>query len=213
MKEKQISYYAQRAQEYEKVYYKPERQNDLRKLEELLPQLVKAKSVLEIGCGTGYWTQFLSKTAKLILATDINHSMLEIAKSKSYDCETEFRELDYEKIVEVAASFEVIFAGFVISHIRRENLLSFISKLSSKLKRGGELIFVDNRFVEGSNTPIESVDEKGNTFQRRKLEDGSSFKVLKNFYTEEDWRRDIADQSEFELRELNYFYLLRLKNL
>ena len=143
MKEKQISYYAQRAHEYEKVYHKPERQEDLRKLELLLPQWVEAKSVLEIGCGTGYWTQFMSNTAKSILATDINEAMLEIARSKSYPNIPEFITLDYERLDELAGKYDLIFAGFVVSHIQRENLASFISKLSKKLKRGGEIIFMD----------------------------------------------------------------------
>lgn len=139
--------------------------------------------------------------------------MLDIARTRKYDHPTEFREVDYEKIEEIAGSFDLIFAGFVISHIRRENMFDFISKLSDKLERGGELIFMDNSFVKGSNTPIESTDEMGNTFQRRKLEDGSSFKVLKNFYIRKDWEQILSDQSELDLRELEYFYLLRIGNI
>ena len=211
MREKQISYYAQRAHEYEKIYHKPERQEDLRKLELLLPQWVEAKSVLEIGCGTGYWTQFMSKTAKSILATDINEAMLEIARSKSYPNIPEFIALDYEQLDEMEGQYDLIFAGFVVSHIRRENLTDFLSKLSRRLKRGGEIIFMDNVFVEGSNTPISETDTYGNTFQERSLEDGSKHKVLKNFYEAADWKKAVNNPIDFASMGLTYFYLLRIK--
>lgn len=213
MKDKQISYYAQRAHEYEKIYHKAERQEDLRKLELLLPQLVKTKSVLEIGCGTAYWTQFMSQTANSILASDINESVLEIAKTKSYPTNPEFILGDYEQLDELEGQFDLIFAGFVVSHIRREHLENFISRLSSKLKRGGEIIFMDNVFVEGSSTPISESDEWGNTFQERKLEDGKAFRVLKNFYQKEDWKKLLKKPVEFDQLKFTYFYLLKIKHV
>ena len=44
------SYYAHRAHEYERIYHKPERQQDLANLELLLPQLLAGRNVLEIAC-------------------------------------------------------------------------------------------------------------------------------------------------------------------
>ncbi|MEM8892001.1 MAG: hypothetical protein AAGD28_28740, partial [Bacteroidota bacterium] len=103
--------------------------------------------------------------------------------------------------------------GFVVSHIRRENLTDFLTKLSQRLKRGGEIIFMDNAFVEGSNTPISETDKHGNTFQVRSLEDGSKHKVLKNFYEADDWKKETSNPIEFNNRGLTYFYLLRIKSL
>ena len=40
---------------------------------------------------------------------------------------------------------------------------------------------VDNNFVSGSSTEISSTDIEGNTYQTRKLKDGSLHEVLKNF--------------------------------
>ena len=44
-------------------------------------------------------------------------------------------------------------------------------------------MFLDNNYVEGSSTPIARRDSDGNTFQKRTLEDGAEFEVLKNFPT------------------------------
>lgn len=50
------AYYARRAVEYEAIYAQPERQADLRTLEAALPACFSGRSVLEVACGTGWWT-------------------------------------------------------------------------------------------------------------------------------------------------------------
>ena len=47
-------------------------------------------------------------------------------------------------------------------------------------------MFIDNAYVEGSSTPISRADEQGNTYQLRRLDDGSTHEVLKNFPTESE---------------------------
>ena len=44
---------------------------------------------------------------------------------------------------------------------------------------------LDNRYVEGSSTPVSRCDVGGNTWQQRVLDDGSPHEVLKNFPTAE----------------------------
>lgn len=82
MNSNQKKYYSERAGEYEEIYQKPERQDDLNKLKRILKEIFRDKSVYEIACGTGYWTRVISNTAKIIRASDINGPVLEIARSK-----------------------------------------------------------------------------------------------------------------------------------
>ena len=56
-------YYAARAQEYDAVYAKPERQADLRIMEDRVPDIMSGKRILEVACGTGYWTQFFGSSS------------------------------------------------------------------------------------------------------------------------------------------------------
>ena len=49
------AYYAQRAAYYERVYFKPERQDDLRSMEAWMATAFAGRQVLEIACGTGWW--------------------------------------------------------------------------------------------------------------------------------------------------------------
>ena len=76
------NYYARRASEYERVYAKPERQADLRSIGQLLSGAFAGDTVLEIACGTSYWTQFIVKTAAAVLATDYNSEAIDFARRK-----------------------------------------------------------------------------------------------------------------------------------
>ncbi len=79
-----IQYYADRAFEYEKTYQRPERQEDIALLHSILKKLLKGHNVLEIACGTGYWTKTIASIANLVTATDINQEVLKIAKKKFF---------------------------------------------------------------------------------------------------------------------------------
>jgi len=64
-----LEYYNRRVLEYESIYHVPERQPDLDDLRTRLSNHFAGSAVLDIACGTGYWTQFIAKSAKSITAT------------------------------------------------------------------------------------------------------------------------------------------------
>lgn len=204
-------YYAERAAEYEQIYEKPERQLDLRVLESQLSGLFSQRDVLEIACGTGYWTQRIAETARSIFATDINDEVLAIAEAKTYGCPTIFRQLDLFDLPEnPGRRFGALCAGFIWSHIPKEKLPLFVQKLAAQVLPGGRLIFFDNRFIEGGSTPVFSTDENGNTYQRRFLKDGSEHLVLKNFPDETELSGWLSAYGSLEIRELSYFWTVAL---
>ena len=113
-----INYYKERAREYERIYLKPERQVDIVKISELLQNMFAEKSVFEIACGTGFWTERIAQTAKNILATDINEAVLEIAKNKHYPGQNvKFRLKDVFSLDD-KNNHEALFGGFIWSHIK-----------------------------------------------------------------------------------------------
>ncbi len=179
-----VSYYKDRANEYEKIYSKPERQNDLLLAGQILQDIFHDKEVFEIACGTGYWTEKISKTAHSILATDINDTVIEVAKAKKYSpAIVDFQTAD---IFNLAATIkhESLFGGFIWSHIKLQDLNDFIDITNLLVKGSGTIVFMDNNYVEGSNLPVTDTDNLGNTYQTRKLDNGTTHKVLKNFPTE-----------------------------
>ncbi|MGB5894134.1 MAG: methyltransferase domain-containing protein [Ignavibacteriaceae bacterium] len=208
----QIQYYFERAKDYEQIYEKPERQEDLNKLRIILKDLLSTKSVFEIACGTGYWTQIISETSKSIFATDINESVIEIARSKKYHSPITFGKADIVNLSNINEKFDSGFGGFIWSHIPKQELDDFLSRFISKISPGGLVVFVDNQYVEGSNTPIDSKDDYGNTYQIRELSNGSNYKLMKNFPADKEIL-NIIDQigTDIEIERLKYFWVLKFK--
>ena len=204
-------YYAARAREYEQIYGKPERQADLARLKEVLPRYFVARDVLEIACGTGYWTQFIAPVARTVTATDINPETLAIARSKPLPPgRVRFDVADINDLAPDYRNFTAAFAGFWWSHVPRTGCRAFIESLRKALSPGAVVVVLDNRYVEGSSTPISHVDADGNSYQLRRLANGSEHTVLKNFPTEAELVTAIGRYgTAIEYTELDYYWLLK----
>lgn len=186
-------YYAARAREYERIYAKPERQADLARLRALLPPMFADRRVLEIACGTGYWTQFLVQAAQSMVAVDANPETLEVAAEKSWPAgRVHFRTADAYSLPAELGMFDAVFAGFWWSHVPVHDRSRFLSALGQRLLPGATVVLLDNLLVAGSSTPISHRDDDGNTYQRRRLDDGSEHVVLKNFPSESELNADIS---------------------
>lgn len=181
-------YYAARAPEYDRIYLKPERQPDLRQIEAWLPTVFAGRSVLEIACGTGYWTQFIAPVASRVLALDAAEETLQIARGRVASGNVAFVTGDAYALPPQAQGFEGAFAGFWFSHIPKSRVAAFLHGLHGALAPGARVVFLDNLYVEGNSTPISQRDAEGNTYQLRTLQDGSVHKVLKNFPDEGELR-------------------------
>lgn len=181
-------YYAARAQEYDTVYLKPERQSDLRAIEEWLPKIFEGASILEVACGTGYWTQFLAPVASRILAVDAAQATMDIAETRVAKGKVEFLLGDAYVLPQREPRFEAGFAGFWYSHVPKSRIREFLTNFHASLKPGAKVVLLDNRFIKGSSSPISEEDEEGNTYQARRLSDGTAHRVLKNFPSEAELR-------------------------
>ena len=139
------TYYARRASEYEQVYDKPERQHELEWLRERVPQLFRGRTVLEVACGTGYWTQYIATSAKRVYACDINEPVLEIAREKPIPPgKASFFKADAVALDGVPSGCNAAFAGFWWSHVKKSQIAKFAANLGSKLEPGALVLILDN---------------------------------------------------------------------
>lgn len=202
-----VDYYAKRAPEYDRIYEKPERQEDLGKLRETVRETFRGEDVLEIACGTGYWTQDLADVARSVTAVDINESVLEIARRRRGAERVRFEIADVYVLPELPPSSACLCA-FWWSHMPKGRIGQFLAGLHKKLMPGATVMFMDNCYVEGSSTSFSHKDAEGNTYQTRTLDDGSTHEVLKNFPTEEELRQAVAGAAEFvSFRALTYYWI------
>jgi SAM-dependent methyltransferase len=200
------AYYAQRAAEYEKIYAKPERQADLARMRSDIPALFEGRRVLEIACGTGYWTPLIAARAASVVALDYNEETLAIARTKDYPRgNVNFVRGDAYALPEWQQKLSACYAGFWWSHVPVSRLDAFLRGLHERLEPGAVVAFMDNRYVEGSSTPLSRRDAEGNTYQTRRLADGSTHEVLKNFPTPRELRERLG--AEVRVTEYEYYWI------
>ena len=182
-------------------------EESLKSVIETVAPMVAVKNVLEIACGTGNWTQVLSRRAKCVTALDISPSALAIAEDKLRDFTnvTLVQHSAYE-LETFRGRFDVLFAADWWSHIPMGILPAFLRSILTRLEKGSMAVFLDmstNDYFEQERC---FFDSDGNRVSERVLPDGSKYKVVKNFPTEDELRGILApfagDISYFEFTAL-----------
>ena len=205
-----VDYYARRAPEYERIYEKPERQEELGQLKEFIRNSLAGRDVLEVACGTGYWTDVAANAAASINAFDINEEVLALARQKCIDpTKVTFQLGDAYQLPPQPRQFTAALAAFWWSHIPRKRRFEFLDSLRQHLSPGAILVIMDNTHVPDESTPIARTDADGNTYQIRKLEGGQTFEVLKNYPAEHELREAVARWfTDFEVQWLKYYWIM-----
>ena len=208
-----MEYYAKRAAEYEHIYAKPERRADLLFMEQFLSGAFPGDRLLEVACGTGYWTQFIARSAMSIVATDCNQSVIEIARQKDFGpCHIEFAVADAFRLDGLTGGYTAGFHGFWWSHVPAARRGTFLSNFHARLRGGANVVMIDNTYVAGSSTPISRQDHDGNTYQTRKLEDGQEYEILKNFPSDSDLYESLSPYAtHLRVRRLKYFWIAQYR--
>ena len=89
-------------------------------------------NVLEIGCGTGLFTEYFARTGARLIAVDLSSELLEIARAKDLQG-VEFREQPFETC-DLDGPFDAVVASSVLHHLE---LPDAWTKIFALLKPGG----------------------------------------------------------------------------
>jgi ubiquinone/menaquinone biosynthesis C-methylase UbiE len=205
-----VDYYRRRAGEYEAIYAKPERQRDLAYLRKTIPARLSGSRVLEIACGTGYWTELVAPVAAEVVGTDLAEEPLAIARAKTYARTPVFTIADAYALPEALGRFDAALAVFWWSHIPRQRIDEFLASLHRRLEPGARVIVMDNLYVEGASTAVSEIDADGNTYQLRRLGEGADIRVLKNFPSEAELRAKLPSPLAYEA--LDYYWLAEYRS-
>jgi ubiquinone/menaquinone biosynthesis C-methylase UbiE len=202
------AYYVRRAPYYEEMYLLPERQADLRLLDECLPRCFEGREVLEVACGTGYWTRRIGRTACRVHATDRASEPLAIAGLTTHLSSVTFSEADALDLPEGLGAFDAAFAGFWFSHVPIARRTAFMNSVHRRLRPGARVVWIDNTAAQQKLFPINERDSDGNTYQTRTLKDGSSHRVLKNFPSAGELTDLVAPMAAVSTyRQMEHFWL------
>jgi SAM-dependent methyltransferase len=180
----QQSFYAAVAREYEQHLISADGG------EELISALDAFKptgDVLELACGPGTWTAQLLRHADRVTALDGSAEMLAIARDRIRDERVQFIQADLFRW-RPDRRYDVVFFGFWISHVPLERFEPFWSLVRDCLKPGGRAFFAD----DAHRTAGELAYGEGSELVRRRLNDGTPFRVVKVAHKAEDLQRRIA---------------------
>ncbi len=188
-----IRYYAERSGEYDEWYLRQGRHShgaasdaawnaDLEAAREWLAGLPWHGRIADLAAGTGWWTPVLAQKGHVTLC-DASSETLRLARARletaglgaraSYAVRDIWAEPD--------GRVDGVFTGFWLSHVSSGRLEEFLALVACWLQRGGLYAFIDSRRDPESGA-VDHEPPEGEV-QVRKLDDGSSYRVRKVYYS------------------------------
>jgi 2-polyprenyl-3-methyl-5-hydroxy-6-metoxy-1,4-benzoquinol methylase len=201
--QQQIAYYRARADEYDQWFYRLGRYDRGKELnqrwfqeveivKQALKQIGQAEEILELACGTGIWTQELVKIGNKITAIDASAEVIAINRSKLNSQHIEYQQIDLFAW-QPDAEYNLVFFSFWLSHVPPELLNSFLVKVYKSVRVGGRLFIIDSRFEPTSTANNHILNDDGNIYKSRKLNDGQEFQIVKVFYQPEELHKHLTE--------------------
>lgn len=177
-------YYAARAPEYDASvgYGKAAVETGLAPLKAHLATRLAGLDVLEIACGTGYWTQVAAQSVRSVFAVDADPTSLALAQKRlAPQSQVSFHRADAYRLDGVPTDFTGAFGMFWWSHMPQARIEVFLDALHGKLRPGATVVFADQ--MPYAHSGARRVDDHGDLLEQRALLDGTHFEIVKNFPT------------------------------
>jgi ubiquinone/menaquinone biosynthesis C-methylase UbiE len=202
-----VKYYRLRAEEYEVVYdwRDPHRQEEQDLMKVQMKKALKGRKVIDIACGTGYWTYVVSMVAKSIIGIDLAQETIDLAETKKYGCPTIFMTANAYKLPFRNESFNGVLTSFWFSHIPKAKISDWIIEIHRVMKPNSHIFIADNTYITGLGGPLLTKSNTTDTYKLRTLRGGSQHLIIKNYFTIEEIVTIFSSHTK-ELSERNVFY-------
>lgn len=146
---------------------------------------LSGKKVLDIGCGAGQITDYLTQKGFEVIGLDFSHKLLKIAKRNFPNSKFILADIcEYEQNEQV----DGIITKDVLFHLSDENLVSVLQKFRRMIKPNGNLcIIMDMPKEAGEQIFVEELDEK--------------YQIYYNYLTPEKLR-DLLEKTGFNIENI-----------
>ncbi|MDQ2730593.1 MAG: class I SAM-dependent methyltransferase [Armatimonadota bacterium] len=189
--DEQISYYRARASEYDEWFLRQGRYDrgevhrqrwfqQVAEVQAALAELHPRGAILELACGTGWWTQHLAPCATSLTAVDASPEVIELNKRRVHSPHVEYILADLFHWQPVK-TYDFVFFGFWLSHVPPDRFDAFWQRVRASLKPGGCAFFVDS-LLNQQTTATDHKPVGGSGEAERRLNDGRTFRIVKVFY-------------------------------
>ena len=191
--EEQKAYYRSRAAEYDEWFLRQGRYDygpefrarwdaEVAQVRGALERFHPAGSVLELACGTGWWTEQLARWAGRLTCVDASAEVLELNRRRVGD-DGKVRRVQADLFGWTPQErYDVVFFSFWLSHVPPERFDAFWEMVERALAPGGRVFFVDSLRTELSTAKDHTLPDAGDPVAVRKLNDGRRFHIVKIFY-------------------------------
>jgi demethylmenaquinone methyltransferase/2-methoxy-6-polyprenyl-1,4-benzoquinol methylase len=163
--------------------------------------------VLELAGGTGWWTERLASTAAHLTVVDASPETLALNRERVQRPDVDYVIADLFSW-RPSRVYDVVFFSFWLSHVPRARFGDFWSLVRSGLAPDGRVFLIDSRHdpTPLSAGPDPIVVEYAPDLHRRRLNDGSEYRVVKVMYEpdelqtlieKEGWRVELAGTRRF----------------
>jgi demethylmenaquinone methyltransferase/2-methoxy-6-polyprenyl-1,4-benzoquinol methylase len=205
-----VTYYRLRAAEYDEVYNKPDRQVDIALMGPRLVHFLSGRHVLGVAAGTGYWTAIYAQAAERLTVTDINSSVLDIARDRRTWPGTVYlptRRCLRPRHRSRGLRCRLRRVLVVPHHSPNAGYLPPAPAIGARRRCGPR-----QPLRRSQQPPHHTTRREGNTYQHRQLADGSSREVLKTFPAPTEWAARLSlFGREVAVEELAYYWLATLR--
>lgn len=181
----QIKYYRARAKEYDESISSAFELFKAGKI--LLTNLGRFDQILELACGTGFWTETLLKMGGEVTATDAAPEMLAIARERLGSEHITFQQADLFHW-QPTQQYDLVFFANWLSHVPPNALDDFLQNVKRAVHPGGSIAIVDQHAPSEADSAI----AKENIYAVRPLEDGRQFTIVKAFYDLADLEKKLS---------------------
>jgi SAM-dependent methyltransferase len=208
-------YYALLGEALEDKYLEPDMDEDIDDMSIHLGNLLAGHTVLELGCGTGFWTEVVAESAQSVLAVDINATLVDIARERGMaEGKVSFRVADALDLPEDIGKFTAVLVSFLWSHLNKKEQEALLAVLKKRLGKDVLLVILDDSFVEGFSETIARTDAEGTTYEILTAPNGERFEVPKSYQSDSALRKRLGTSGkEIKIERVEFFWILtcRLK--
>lgn len=190
----QADYYRARAGEYDEWWQRLGRYDhgpeatqrwfaEVAEVEAALESARLAGDLLELACGTGWWTERLARTARSLHCVDASPEAIALNRARLAGAGLPPPDYEVADLFawQPARAFDAVFFSFWLSHVPDTLFDRFWALVASSLKPGGRVFFVDSAQTETSGTRDHRRPNEAGV-RARKLNDGRAFRVVKIFH-------------------------------
>jgi ubiquinone/menaquinone biosynthesis C-methylase UbiE len=208
-------YYALLGEAVEDKYLEPDMDEDIDDMSIHLGNVLAGHTVLELGCGTGFWTEVAAEAAQSVLALDINANLVDIARERGMpEGKVSFRVADALDLPEDIGTFSAVLVSFLWSHLTKGEQEKLLATLKKRLGKDVLLVILDDSFVEGFSETIARTDADGTTYQIWTTPEGERFELPKSYQSDSALRKRLGNVGkEIKIERVEFFWILtcRLK--